>query len=96
MRGVDQVGQLVCFRARDPGGVEEALVLLGAEGNEALDQERRSLLFLDDPAEAEGRVDHVGSAGRLKRAEKIIITAAFLAMNKNWHMDVYTCIPIDS
>ena len=44
--------------------------LLRAEGDDVHDHERRRLLLLHEAPEAEGRVDHVGSAGGLKLHEK--------------------------
>ena len=44
--------------------------LLRAEWDDVHDHERRRLLLLHEAPEAEGRVDHVGSAGGLKLHEK--------------------------
>ena len=68
MSGVDQVREFVRLFARDPGRVEEPLVLAGAEGHEALNEEGRGLLLLEDPSEAEGGVDDVGGAGGLENS----------------------------
>ncbi len=63
--GVLEVDEAVRLHPGDPGGVEEPLVLVGAHGDQALQDDRRGLLLQDQPAELERQVDDVAGPGGL-------------------------------